>query len=85
MRKSPTSLKQFLAAYDPSIARLFLSTRAAVLAAAPKSNELIYDAYNAVAAAYTFSDRLKEALQGFLDFATYPCPVIGSLQVLHAE
>jgi hypothetical protein len=38
-----------------------LAARAAVLAAAPNADELIYDAYNAVAAAYTFGDRLKEA------------------------
>jgi hypothetical protein len=61
MRKPPAALRAFLKAYDPAVGRLFLAARAAVLAAAPKADELIYDAYNAVAAAYTFSDRLKEA------------------------
>ena len=32
-----------------------------MLRAAPDANELVYDAYNAVSAAYTFSDRLAEA------------------------
>jgi hypothetical protein len=61
MRKPPTPLRQFLQAYDPAIAKLFFATRAAILGAAPKADELVYDAYNAVAAAYTFSNRLKEA------------------------
>jgi hypothetical protein len=47
--------------YDPSIARLFLATRAVVLGAAPRASELIYDAYSAVTVAYSFSDRLKDA------------------------
>jgi hypothetical protein len=61
MRAPPAELQQFLAAYEPPIGRLFLAARRAVLAAAPTATELIYDAYNAVSAAYTFSDRLKEA------------------------
>src|SRR5262249_55196969 len=50
------------------IARLFFATRRAVLAAAPQATELIYDAYNAVTAVYTFTDRLKEA---FCHIAAY--------------
>jgi hypothetical protein len=61
MRSAPAELSQFLAAYDAPIGKLFLAARAAVLAAAPAANELIYDAYNAVSAAYSFSPRLKEA------------------------
>ncbi|MDX2170803.1 MAG: DUF1801 domain-containing protein [Deltaproteobacteria bacterium] len=61
MRPAPAELKRFLAAYDASIGTLFLAGRAAVLAAAPSANELIYDAYNAVSAAYSFSPRLQEA------------------------
>jgi hypothetical protein len=60
-RRPPPALAEFLAAYGPEIAPLFMSVRAAVLTAAPDAVELIYDAYNAVSAAYTFSDRLKEA------------------------
>jgi hypothetical protein len=61
MRKPPDELRAFLAAFDPRIGRLFLSARGVVLRAAPEANELVYDAYNAVSAAYTFSDRLAEA------------------------
>jgi hypothetical protein len=60
-RKPPPALGEFLAPYGPDITRLYLDVRAAVLAAAPDAVELIYDAYNAVSAAYTFSTRLKEA------------------------
>jgi hypothetical protein len=68
-RAAPAALRGFLAAYDPGVAKLFLATRRAVLAAAPRANELIYDAYNAVSCAYSFSDRLKDA---FCHVAAYP-------------
>jgi hypothetical protein len=68
MRAPPAPLRKFLAAFDPAIARLFLAARKIVLAAAPDADELVYDAYNAVSAAYTFSGRLREA---FLHVAAY--------------
>jgi hypothetical protein len=61
MRRAPQELEGFLNAYPPRVRKLFLATRRAVLAAAPESNELIYNAYNAVTAAYSFTERLKEA------------------------
>jgi hypothetical protein len=61
-------LRRFLAAFDPAIGRLFLSARRRVRAAAPGASELIYDAYNAVSAAYSFTGRLAEA---FLHVAAY--------------
>ncbi len=69
MRRPSPELRKFLAPYDPAIARLFLAARAAVLEAAPDASELVYDAYNAVAEAFTFSERLKEA---FCHVAAYP-------------
>jgi hypothetical protein len=54
-------LRGFLEAYDPPIARLYFAARKAVLEAAPDANELIYDAYNALTTAYSFSDRLGDA------------------------
>jgi hypothetical protein len=57
----PAQLREFLAAFDPPITTLFLAARAAVLAAAPDANELIYDAYNAVTTAYSFSESLGVA------------------------
>jgi hypothetical protein len=50
-----------LAAYDPEVARLFFATRVVVLRAAPRACELMYDAYNAVTVAYSFTERLREA------------------------
>ena len=60
-RRPPKELADFLAAFDPKVAKLHLATRRVVLSAAPDADELIYDAYNAVTAAYSFSGRLKEA------------------------
>ena len=61
MRRPAPELREFLAAYDPEIAKLFFATRKVVLAAAPGASELIYDAYNAVTVAYAFGERLSEA------------------------
>jgi hypothetical protein len=69
MRDAPAELRRYLSAFDPAIARLFLAARRLVLASAPKANELVYDAYNAVSVAFSFSDRLKEA---FCHVAAYP-------------
>ena len=67
-RTAPEALLEFLAALPPPITPLFLTVRDRVLTHAPDANELIYDAYNAVSCAYTFSDRLKE---GFMHVAAY--------------
>jgi hypothetical protein len=69
MRAPPPDLRRFFHPYDARIARLFYAARRAVLAAAPTANELIYDAYNAVAAAYSFTRRVSE---GFCHVAAYP-------------
>lgn len=60
--KAPSEdLIRFLAVFDLSVGELGLKLREIVLAEAPEANELIYDAYNAVAIAFTFTERLKEA------------------------
>lgn len=69
MRRIPATLRDFLKAYDPAIGRLFFATRKAVVGAAPEATELVYDAYNAVTVAYSFTHRLKEA---FCHVAAYP-------------
>ena len=61
-RRPSAALREFLAAYDPAVARLYLAARKTVLEAAPDANELIYDAYNAVTTAYSFTEGLSEAL-----------------------
>jgi len=63
------SLHQFLSAYAPEIADLYLKTRQTVLAKAPHANELIYDAYNALSCVYSFTENMK---QGFIHIAAYP-------------
>jgi hypothetical protein len=68
MRRPPPELREFLAPYDPAIARLFYAVRKAVLESAPQADEFVYDAYNAVAAAYSYTGRLKEA---FCHIAAY--------------
>lgn len=76
---------EFLHAFDPRVRALALAARAAVLVAAPDASELVYDAYNAVALAFTFSGRYKEAFAhvaayaghvnlGFNQGATLPDP-----------
>lgn len=69
MRAPPAALRKFLEPYGPAISRVFFATRKAVLTTAPETTELIYDAYNAVTVAYSFTDRLKEA---FCHVAAYP-------------
>jgi hypothetical protein len=59
---------QFLAAYGPDITRLALATRRMLLEEASGAWELIYDAYNAVAAGYSFTERPSDA---FIHIAAY--------------
>jgi hypothetical protein len=60
-REASQELRAFLSAFDPAIKGLFIAVRRRVLAAAPDADELVYDAYNAVSCAYTYSGRLEEA------------------------
>jgi len=71
-RPVPQALRSFLSAFDPEIARLFLAARERVFAVAPDASELVYDAYNTVTCAYSFTGRLKEA---FLHVAAYSAHV----------
>jgi hypothetical protein len=61
-------LERFLKSYSPEVAKLFMATRRVVLDAAPNCTEMVYDAYSAVATAYTFTGRFKEA---FCHIAAY--------------
>jgi hypothetical protein len=61
-------LRQFLGAYEASIGELALALRSMVLEETPTANELIYDAYNAVAIGFSFTDRPSEA---FCHIAVY--------------
>jgi hypothetical protein len=70
MRVAPPTTKylQFLSAYEPRITALAVATRALVLREAPDAVELLYDAYNAVAAGYSFTGRPSDA---FIHIAAY--------------
>jgi hypothetical protein len=59
---------EFLSPYGPGIVDLALATRELVLEEAPESVELLYDAYNAVSAGYSFTGRPSEA---FIHIAVY--------------
>jgi len=59
---------KFLSAYEPRITRLALLVRTLVLEEAPQAVELLYDAYNAVAAGYSFTGRPGDA---FIHIAAY--------------
>ncbi|MBL0154972.1 MAG: hypothetical protein IPP93_16430 [Chitinophagaceae bacterium] len=52
-------LKKFLLPYAPAIRKLIMSMRAFVWDLYPKSNELIYDNYNAVALGWSVSEKLS--------------------------
>ena len=58
----PTSeYLKFLRPYAPAIVELALATRRLVLEEAPGAVELVYDAYNAVVAGYSFTGRPGDA------------------------
>src|ERR1700730_4808843 len=59
---------RFLSPFETRVTELALATRALVLAEAPDSTELIYDAYNAVATGYSFTGRPSDA---FIHIAVY--------------
>jgi hypothetical protein len=59
---------EFLSAYEPGITALALAVRALVLGEAPGAIELIYDAYNAVSAGYSFTGRPSDS---FIHIAAY--------------
>ena len=67
MQPNP-NLSKFLAPYDLSIQRLTLEVRSFIVELVPEANELIWDNYNAVAIAYSKSDKLKDA---FCHIAVY--------------
>jgi hypothetical protein len=71
VRNPPPELIRFLSVYPAPVAKMFLKVRAAVLGAAPTANEIIVDAYSAVATGYTFTERFKEAFCHIAAYSTY--------------
>ena len=60
--------REFLKPYDPKIQTIALELRDFIKATIPEANELIWDNYNAVAIAYSKSEKLKDA---FCHIAVY--------------
>ncbi len=54
-------LKEFIAPYDEEIQKLTFQLRDFITNLVPQANELIWDNYNAVAIAYSKSEKLKDA------------------------
>jgi hypothetical protein len=65
---NPEHLK-FLKPYGPAVTDLVLAARRTVLEEAPGAVELIYDAYSAVSAGYSFTGRTSDS---FVYVAAYP-------------
>ena len=61
--------RAFLKPYGPAIIKLVSAAREIVLEEAPESIELIYDAYSAVSAGYSFTGRPTDS---FVYVAAYP-------------
>ncbi|RMA58071.1 DUF1801 domain-containing protein [Ulvibacter antarcticus] len=66
--KPNSKLKKFLEPYDEEIQNLSLELRNFITDLVPQANELIWDNYNAVAMAYSKSEKLKDA---FCHIAVY--------------
>jgi hypothetical protein len=59
--KDNISLSEFIKPYDSSIQKIAIALRTFVMGIVPEANELIWDNYNAVAIAYSKSEKLKDA------------------------
>ena len=59
--KPHPQLKTFIAPYDRGIQELALELRDFIVHLVPQANELIWDNYNAVAMAYSKSEKLSDA------------------------
>lgn len=66
--KANPNLKKFIKPYGDEIQKLTLELRDFVTDLIPEANELIWDNYNAVAIAYSKSEKLKDA---FCHIAVY--------------
>jgi len=67
MKPNP-QLKKFIEPYDERIQNLTMELRNFITDLVPQANELIWDNYNAVALAYSKSEKLKDA---FCHIAVY--------------
>jgi hypothetical protein len=66
--KPNSQLKKFIQPYDERVQKLTIELRSFITELVPEANELIWDNYNAVAMAYSKSNKLKDA---FCHLAVY--------------
>jgi len=64
-------LKEFLSPYNEDIQELTIQLRDFITNLVPEANELIWDNYNAVAIAYSKSEKLKDAFCHIAVYAKY--------------
>mgnify|MGYP001793679299 FL=1 len=69
--KANPQLKVFLEPYETNIQNLLFGLRTFITDLVPEANELIWDNYNAVAIAYSKSQKLKDAFCHLSVYATY--------------
>jgi len=67
--KAHPQLTEYIAPYDNEIQQLMWQLREYLTELVPQANELIWDNYNAVAIAYSKSEKLKDA---FCHLSVYP-------------
>lgn len=70
MKPNP-QLQQFLSPYPKHVQQLTLDLRDFLTELVPEANELIWDNYNAVAMAYSKSEKLKDAFCHIAVYAKY--------------
>jgi len=68
---SNPQLQNFLSPYNDSLQKLTLELRSFITDLIPEANELIWDNYNAVAIAYSKSEKLKDAFCHIADYAKH--------------
>src|SRR5689334_6948274 len=70
-RHDNAELKKFLAFYPEKVAELFTWLREFVWDRFPKTNELIYDNYNALAVGWSITDRLSHTICSIAAFSEF--------------
>lgn len=69
--KANPRLSEFLDPYDETVQQLLLNLRSFIVELVPEANELIWDNYNALAIAYSKSEKLKDAFCHLAVYANY--------------
>lgn len=71
VREPGNELKKFMNVYPNHVQNKALALREIILEEAPNSFELIYDTYNALSTAFSFTDQLNEAFCHIALYSNY--------------